>query len=133
MVPELEEVSARAVKMWTEMWSMKVAIEIDDESNNRAKIQPSTPMKVLRIKCTEPKIGEQIVPGLGEGSARAVKMLTVMWSMRESSLADELSRKVIMMRSQDEILTGIDATTVQISTANTQPRLMSTRSTPCWR
>ena len=36
------------------------------------------------------------------------------------SLADELSRKVAIMRRQDELLSGIGATTVQILTANTQ-------------
>ena len=40
--------------------------------------------------------------------------------MRESSLGEELSRKMVIIRRQDVLLPGIDATTVQISTANTQ-------------
>ena len=75
---------------------------------------------MVRVKYTEPKVGEQIVPGLREVSARAIKTLTEMWSMRESSLGEELSRKMVIMRRQDELLSGTDATTVQISTASAQ-------------
>jgi hypothetical protein len=71
--------------------------------------------EVVGTKYTKPEVGEQTVPGLREGSARAIKKLTEMWS-----LADELSRKVAIMRRQDELLSGIGATTVQILTANTQ-------------
>ena len=110
VVPELEEVSARTVKMLTEM---KVKVECMEDytcCDNRAKIQPSTAMEVVRIKYTE----------LEEVSTRAVNQLTEMWSMRESSLGEELSRKMVIIRRQDVLLPGIDATTVQISTANTQ-------------
>ena len=71
------------------------------------------------IKYTKPNVGEQTVPGLREVSAKAVKMLTQIWNLRES-LADELSKKVIIMRRQDDILSGTDVTTVQILTTNTQ-------------
>ena len=76
--------------------------------------------KVVATKYTKAEVGEQTVPGLREGSARAVKMLTEMWTMRGSSLADELSRKMAIMRRQDELLSGNGTTTVQILTANTQ-------------
>ena len=36
----------------------------------------STAMEVVMIKYTEPEVGEQIVPGLREASARAIKMRT---------------------------------------------------------
>ena len=42
-----------------------------------------------------------------------------MWSLKENSLAEELSRKTIMRR-QDKNLFGADTITVQISTASTQ-------------
>ena len=52
-------------------------------------------------------------------------MLTEMWSMRESSLADEMSRKMVIMRRQGELLSGTDATTVQIYTASAQLKVKS--------
>ena len=79
---------------------------------------PSTAM-VLEIKYTEPKFGGQSGPGLGEDSARAVKKLTEMCSLKENSLAEEPSRKTIMRR-QDENPSGIAVPSVQISTASTQ-------------
>ena len=42
--------------------------------NNMEKAKPSTAMEVVGINYTE--VGELNVPGVGEGSARAVKKLT---------------------------------------------------------
>ena len=39
-----------------------------------------------------------MVPGLREVSARTVKKLTETWSMRESSLGEEMSMKMVIMR-----------------------------------
>ena len=55
--------------------------------------------ELLSFACTisifyEPKVGGWTVPRLREGSARAIKKLTEMWS-----LADELSRKVYLLDS----------------------------------
>ena len=52
-----------------------------------------------------------------------MKKLTEMWSIKENSLAEELSRKMIIMRRQDDSLSGIDAITVQTSTASAQAKL----------
>ena len=52
-----------------------------------------------------------------------MKKLTEMWSIKENSLAEELSRKMIIMRRQDKSLSGIDAITVQTSTASAQVKL----------
>ena len=55
--------------------------------DNRTQVKPITAMEVVKMMYTEPKVGEQSGPGLGEDSARAVKKLTEMWSIRENSLA----------------------------------------------
>ena len=52
-----------------------------------------------------------------------MKKLTEMWSIKENSLAEELSRKMIIMRRQDKSLSGTDAITVQISTASAQLKI----------
>ena len=56
-----------------------------------------------------------------------MKKLTEMWSIKENSLAEELSRKMIIMRRQDKSLSGIEAITVQISTASTQLKVTAYR------
>ena len=68
--------------------------------------------KPERIKYNKPNVGEQTFPGLREFSAKAIKKLTEMGSLRES-LADELSRKMATMKRQDDVLSGKDATARQ--------------------
>ena len=47
-------------------------------------------------------------------------MLTEILSIKEKNLAKELSKKMNIMRRQDESLSGSDVIIVQISTASTQ-------------
>ena len=99
--------------------------------NARHQIQTSRPSSIYDVKESWIRANLFVVFTIGlnksrgkamasNTSARAVKKLTEMWSMRESSLAAELRRKVIIMRRQDESLSGTDAITVQISTASAQ-------------
>jgi hypothetical protein len=97
-------------------------VEDNNRCDNRAK--------VVGTKYTKPMIGEQSDLGLREGSARAVNMLTEMWSKRESSLGEELSWKMAIMRRQDELLSGNGATTVQIPQPTPSSRSKPSRSTP---
>jgi hypothetical protein len=55
-------------------------------------------------------------PLAGDGLGQQ-QLCQEMWSLEKSSLAEEMSRKLISMRRQDKSLSGI-AITVQISTAS---------------
>ena len=49
--------------------------------------------------------------------------LTEMWSIKENSLAEELSKKMKFRRTPDDDLLDLDDITVQISTASAQVKL----------
>ena len=55
--------------------------------DNRAQGKPITAIEVVGMMYTEPEVGKQYGPGLGEDSARDV---------------EKLSRKMMIMRKQDK-------------------------------
>ena len=72
------------------------------------------------MRFTEPEVDDQNGLGLGEDLARAVRKLIKIFSIEETSLAEdlaELSRKMKIMRKSDDSLLDIDDITAQISTA----------------
>ena len=52
-----------------------------------------------------------------------MKKLTEMWSIKENSLAEELSKKMKFRRTLDDDLLDLDDITVQIFKASTQVKL----------
>ena len=91
--------------------------------DSRAQVKPVTAMEVVGVMYTEPEVNEQSGPELGEDSARAVRKLIEIFSIKENSLAEEQSRKMKIKRKQDKSLFNIDDITVQISTASAQVKL----------
>ena len=72
------------------------------------------------MRYTEPEVDDQNGLGLGEDLARAVRKLIKIFSIEETCLDEdlaELSRKMKIMRKQDESLLDNDDITAQISTA----------------